>query len=123
VSRRWIAAALTVMTVLGGSAAAAVPAAASPAAAVTPAACHWFGASVTPRPGFDVILWEYSCTGGRHCQVVSHGWRGKMTVQLISSGVVIDTAQGYLVHSGDSINTRTFYGADQCGWDGQPFPS
>ena len=116
-SRRWIAAALTVMAALGGPAAAV-----SPAAAATPTACHWSGLTTTPRPGFDVILWQYSCTGGRHCQVVSRGWRGKMTVQLISSGVVVDSVTGYLVHSGDYLNTRTFPGANQCGWDGQPFP-
>jgi hypothetical protein len=126
VTRRWIAAAVTAAAILGGSAAAVSPAAASTTAAaaprVVPAACGWSRVTVTHRPGFDVILWGYSCDTGRHCQVVSTGWRGKMTLQLIRNGVVVSSVTGYLIHSGDYLNTATVPAANQCGWDAQAFP-
>jgi hypothetical protein len=125
VKKRWIASATVAAATLGALFGAANPAAAGdkpvPAAA-EPSACSWFGRTVTHRPGFDVILWEYNCTGDRHCQVVSRGWRGKMTIQVLYRGVVRDSVTGYLIHSGDYLNTRTFADADQCGWDAQPFP-
>lgn len=128
--RRWIAAAVTVAAALAGPVTLAGPAdavssaAATPAApAAVPSACSWFGRTVTHRPGFDVILWEYNCTGDRHCQVISRGWRGKMTIQILNRGAVLDSVTSYLIHTGDYLNTRTFSVADQCGWDGRSFPS
>jgi hypothetical protein len=115
--------AVTVMAALGIPLVPATPAAAAGDQAVSPAAaCSWFGRTVTHRPGFDVILWEYSCTGDRHCQAVSRGWRGKMTIQILNRGAVLNSVTGYLINSGDSLNTRTFGTADQCGWTAQPFP-
>jgi hypothetical protein len=120
-----VSAALLTTALIGSPAAAHAGASAGSgtAGATGTLACHWFGASVTHRPGFDVILWEYSCDGGRHCQVVSRGWKGKMTVRIQYGATVLDSVTGYLIRDGNYLNTRTFRRADRCAWDGQAFPA
>lgn len=84
--------------------------------------CGWVNQETYQLYGAHIILWEYTCDGGYHCQIVNDSWNGSAGVILYSGSDFgpqewLDSNGGPFTYPGESYNTRTFHGASaySCG--------
>jgi hypothetical protein len=87
-------------------------------------ACGWVvrDEKVAAHGEFDVLLWEYTCDGGFHAQLIlTQGVRhGYLTVQLYYRGNLVASNSGYTSLNTNTVHAGQLNGFRACGHDSGP---
>lgn len=78
------------------------------AAAKKVSSCGWHNIGEQDTTMMGVILWEYTCDGGVHAQLVAHA-SGNFEVDLYEDGHFLTYSSGYL-SPGQYLITDTYHG-------------
>lgn len=71
-----------------------------------PQSCGWADEGEHDNGLMNLILWEYTCDGGYHVQLIAHAY-GTFTAELLDSGgYSVQSSSGWL-NPGQSLNTPT----------------
>lgn len=94
---------------------------------IRPATCGWVvrDEKVAAHGEFDVLLWEYTCDGGFHAQLIlTQGVRhGYLTVSLYYRGNRVAYRSGYTSLNTDTVHAGQLNGFRACGVDSGPYNS